>query len=1130
MHRKTKRYSLLLFLLAPLAVEAASLCSQPIAKVVSLQGKVNRQYPGNQAWEPVHPDDIFCPGETVRTQQWSRATLVLSNESLITLDQGSTLIFSEPKQDSAPWLLKLLEGVSYFRSRQPQQLDVQTPFINAVHEGTEFLVTVDSRQAQIAVFDGQVAATNAAGRIHIKKGYVGTASQNQPPRLQALTVTPTDAVQWALYYPPIIDHRHYTAADPVLASALAAYRLGDVQRALTLLDGVSIDTQNADVATLKASLLLTVGRVDQASASIEQGLRLHHDPSTLHALQAVIAVAKNRQDAALALARKAEALNPKSSVAKIALSYAYQSLFKIEDALAATRQATQLAPEDALAWARLAELQLSTGHREEALLAAQKAERLNPGLARTKTVLGFADLAQVDTESAKQAFEQALALDSSDPIARLGLGLTQIRKGALEAGTRELETAVNLDPNNAVSRSYLGKAYYELRNKNYAGTELSLAKEMDPKDPTPWFYDAILKQTTNRPVAALHDMQKAIELNDNRGVYRSSLLLDKDLAARSAAQGRIYNELGFQQSGLIEGWKSVNQDSGNYSAHRLLADNYAALPRHEIARVSELLQSQLLQPVNITPIQPNLAESNLFILNGLGPSDLSYNEFNPLFEYNRLTLQTSGVYAGNNTWGDNTTLSGLHDTVSFSLGQFHYETDGFRENNFLKKDLYNAFLQGQVTDKLNLQVEYRHEESQNGDLTLNFNLDNFFADFKEKNTVDSYRLGGRYEFNPHSSLIGSLVYQDVDANQHKIEPLVDTPLVQVNLDKELFHKRSGFISELQHRFASPHYTLLSGFGHIEQDTEDMHSGFAHVTRFGTALPPSPLNEEIYRADLTRTNLYHYATVNLIKNLSATLGLSADFYRNGSSRINPVNPKMGLVWSPTHATTFRAAAFRSLSITRTANQTIEPTQVAGFNQFFDDIDGTVAWRYGAGVDHKFSKQLVSGLEYSERKLYIPGFVPSVDRSEHVGRAYTYFTPHDWIAVGAEYFYETIKNPERPVSPSNVLSGGPFDSVETHRVPLSVSWFHPSGLAFKVKNSFVHQSGMFHDITLNDKTPGRSSFFIVDMSLSYRLPQRFGLISLGINNLFDDRIHFQNTGNDEPILAPGRILFSRINIAL
>ena len=178
-------------------------------------------------------------------------------------------------------------------------------------------------------------------------------------------------------------------------------------------------------------------------------------------------------------------------------------------------------------------------------------------------------------------------------------------------------------------------------------------------DPTPWFYDAIRKQTVNRPVEALHDLQKSIELNDNRAVYRSQLMLDDDLAARSASLGRIYRDIGFQQLALVEGWKSVNMAPDNYSAHRLLADTYSTLPRHEIARVSELLQSQLLQPINITPVQPQLAESNLFILEGAGPADLAFNEFNSLFNRNRLALQGSGIVGNNDTWGDELVQSGV---------------------------------------------------------------------------------------------------------------------------------------------------------------------------------------------------------------------------------------------------------------------------------------------------------------------------------------------------------------------------------------------------------------------------------------------------------------------------------------
>ena len=185
--------------------------------------------------------------------------------------------------------------------------------------------------------------------------------------------------------------------------------------------------------------------------------------------------------------------------------------------------------------------------------------------------------------------------------------------------------------------------YYEEKRGKIDGEEFAIAKELDPKDPTPWFYDAIAKQTTNRPVEALHDIQKAIELNDNRAVYRSKLQLDSDLAARSSSLARIYNDLGFQQRALAEGWNSVNTDPTNYSAHRFLADSYSVLPRHEIARVSELLVSQLLQPTNITPIQPQSAESNLYQISSQGPSSAGFNTYNPLFNRNQATVQASGM-------------------------------------------------------------------------------------------------------------------------------------------------------------------------------------------------------------------------------------------------------------------------------------------------------------------------------------------------------------------------------------------------------------------------------------------------------------------------------------------------------
>ena len=263
-------------------------------------------------------------------------------------------------------------------------------------------------------------------------------------------------------------------------------------------------------------------------------------------------------------------------------------------------------------------------------------------------------------------------------------------------------------------------------------TSLPRRRNSIQSDPTPHFYDAILKQTMNRPVEALQDMQTSISLNDNRAVYRSRLLLDQDLAARSASLGRIYNDIGFQPLAVVEGWKSINVDPSNFSAHRLLSDTYAALPRHEIARVSELLQSQLLQPINITPLQPHLSQNNLLLLGGEGPSTPSFNEFNPLFTRDRVTLQVSGLGGENSSLADEAILAGIWGPVSYSVGQFYYRTDGFRKNNELTQTVYSAFTQVSLTPQTSVLGEFQSNSTDFRDLMLRYFPNDFLNERTRK--------------------------------------------------------------------------------------------------------------------------------------------------------------------------------------------------------------------------------------------------------------------------------------------------------------------------------------------------------------------------------------------------------------
>ncbi len=1096
-----------LLLLSLLPFPTLSLAAEEcrvVAKVASVQGRAEVRRSGDSEWRPVGLNDVFCSGDMLRLREKSRASIVLSNETVIRIDQNTTITFSGIERREVS-LLDLIRGAVHFLSRVPRTLKVVTPYVNASVEGTEFLVRVESGRTFMSVFEGRVVASNGEGSLTLTDGQSAVAEEGRAPVLKVV-VKPRNAVQWALYYPPVMDFRQ----------------------------GVTEDERDPLYLTYRASLLLSVGRVDEATGYIERALYLAPDNVQAIALKSVIAVVQNDKERALLLARRAVDAGPESAAALIALSYAQQANFDLRGALKSLQRAVEAEPRNSLAWARLSEMWLSFGDVDKALDAAYRSVELNPALSRTHTVVGFACLAQAKVAEARAAFERAVELDQADPLARLGLGLVKIRQGYLKDGRREIEIAVSLDPNQSIIRSYLGKAYYEERREGFAAEQYGTAKELDPNDPTPFFYDAILKQSINRPVDALHDMQKAIELNDNRAVYRSRLLLDEDLAARSASIARIYSDLGFERLALVEGWKSVNSDPKNYSAHRLLADTYASQPRHEIARVSELLQSQLLQPLNITPVQPRLAESSLFIFDGAGPADLSFNEFNPLFNRNRAALQLSGVYGGNAITGDEVVASGVHDRFSLSAGQFHYETDGFRENNDLKEDIYNIYTQYNISHRMSIQAEFRYKDKENGDLSLNFDPDAYFPTRRERENARSIRLGFRYSMAPNSELIASAIHKNAEYD-FRVSTSEFAYGVPRTTEVSLNSKENGFLGEIQHLYnaGAGGFSLISGLGHFSSGVESRTVTTLSIPGQPDITPPPELEE----TDVRHTNLYAYSHIRYPGALIWTIGGSADFFDNGAIDRGQINPKLGLTWTLPTGTTLRGAVFRTLKRQLVSNQTIEPTQVAGFNQFFDDANGTDAWSYGAAVDQKFSPDVFSGAELSRRRLDVPFRMLTVSPTspepvienketewqEDVVRLYLYLTPLYWVAVSAEFQYEDFKRSPEYFGPEDI------ERLKTRRFPVAVSLFSRGGFTAVFKTTYVSQSGKFVDPVSLATYEAGDHFWVVDASVKYRLPKRYGIVSIGARNLLDEKFRFQDTDATNPSIYPERLIAAEITLA-
>jgi len=1084
----------------------AEACEEWVAKIVSMQGDVQALKSGEKEWQPVRFSNTFCIGDMLRVLELGRAAIILDNDAIIRLDQNTTIIFGTVKEEQT-FMLKLLNGVAHIFSRKPRSLEIITPFVNAGVEGTEFLINVDKDQAVVTVFEGQVQASNVAGSLTLTSGQSAITEAGQAPAFHTV-VRPRDAVQWALYYPPVL---HFLSGDfsggaesdwrNIVRNSIHFYMEGNLTQAFSSIEKVPEKIRDPRFFNYRAMLLLSVGRVDEARSDIEQSLNLEPGNSHALALLSIIAVVQNEKDKALGLARKAVAADPDSATPRIALSYALQANFQLEAALKSLQEAVKLAPENSLAWARLAELWLSFGNLDKALESAKEALKLNPDLARTQTVLGFAYLAQIKTRESIKAFEQAIKIEQAAPLPRLGLGLAKIREGDLKGGRQEIEIAASLDPNNSLIRSYLGKAYFEEKRDKKAAQQFAIAKELDPLDPTSFFYDAIRKQSINRPVEALHDLQESIELNDNRAIYRSRLLLDEDLAARSASLARIYNNLGFQQLALVEGWRSVTAAPDNFSAHRFLADSYAALPRHEIARVSELLQSQLLQPINITPVQPKLAEGRLFILNGAGPGDLSFNEFNSLFNRNRIAMQLSGVVGENDTRGNEVVLSGVYQNFSLSAGQFHYETDGFRKNNDQEQDIYNVFVQANLSYKTSVLAEFRAKDTEEGDLRLNFDPEDFYPELRGERKIRSIRTGLRHSFTPCSDIIATVIYIDFNSTF--------TPSPSATLTTDEY----SYMAEAQHLFSAELFNVTSGAGYFSSERHEEATS-------------------IFEVDTRHTNLYGYGQIHLLKSMTWTVGGSADFYDGYMGSQNQFNPKLGITWNPRPSTTLRAAAFRVLTRTLVSEQTLEPTQVAGFNQFFDDGEGTDSWRYGVAIDQKFTADLYGGVEISKRELEFevpppdlapppPPTVMENDWEEQLGRAYLYWTPNPFLALSAEYQYEKFDRQ------GEIVNG--IEHVKTHTIPLGINFFHPSGFSVMTEATYRDQEG---DFVPEFAMPysGSDQFWIVDASIGYRLPQRLGRITIGARNLFDTSFKFQDTDPVKPEIQPDRLLFVNFTLAL
>lgn len=1057
------------------------------AQIFSMSGRVEIAGARSESWASAQISQELKDGNLVRTLAASKAAILFSDGIIVRLNENTVFEVQQPSSSEQP--LSIQSGEGFFFSRKPRRFPtVNTPTVSAAVRGTEFNVRVAADgSSEVAVLDGHVLASNKYGEVEISGGELAKAVSGRAPT-KALIVSSGETVQWAVSVPPIL-------------------------------------SSDAQPDLIKAQEHLFNGQVALASSQLKQFLNSSTLTSKTRAqvlsLQAIIALVTNEKDHASTLILNARSVDPTSTSALMAASYLAQSRLDITQALDLVRQIVNREPTNRLARVRLAELLLATGNRKEATTLISQ---LGSSDARVSALSGFIELADNQYDQAARSFNRAIELNDALAIAYLGRGLAKIARADLEDGRRDLEKAAALDPLVSVYRSYLGKAYFEEEKESQAAHEYDRAISLDPLDPTPYLYRAYHNLSQNNVVGALGDVEDSISRNNNRAVYRSSLLLDKDAAVRSAGLAEVFSSLGFSRAAEIEAIKAISKDYSNYAAHRFLSDSYLTIDKAD-ARVSEGAITEILAPLSF-----NLLNSS--------SSVVSVNEYNALFDRNanRANLRFSGTSFHDNIVPE-AFVAGRTDQFGYVFGAQAGLMDGSRDNDFSHDYRFRAGLQYQPDSENRLvsSFNYLNKSAEDQDSII----------FDSKYEQHDVSLGYNSQLSPASNLLFQVTHRNTRNHLRVVEDrLVD---LEVLIEDELIEAEDGvFLDQLnQERIRD----LRAGIQYLYNGSvigvaAGVESYSARIRRteeseiitddFEIFDDAGIFLESIGEPNLDSQSVYFYPTWHLTNWLDVTTGIKYEHLELEQREFSPYFddtrvrtgwlPKLGAAISATDSLTFRMAYFESLrkAVFEDAGS-LEPTLVGGINQVYTDFSGTRSRNYGAGVDYKLAKSAYFGGEYIhrdviERDTYfgnlieIDGNEGIVTNSEAVlgdefelfydvdsVRGYYYQVLSDRFVLANDYFFSYLENTDE-FEP---------EKSQLHKIASSLRYFDPKGWFAFVTTTWREQDRN-GSLFVED---GNNDFWVVDAGVGYRFPKRHGSIQLKALNLFDNDFKYDQTDGVE-----------------
>ena len=1144
----------LLLCLSPFSATAQIVSSNLASQLLEISGKVEISLAADNAWRAAKANDLLRPGDRLRTGADSRAMLRLSDKSVIRIDQSTLLEIMPPAQPAGKSRFRLQVGALFFLNREkPADIEFDTPLATGAIRGTEFLLAVAQAggDTTLALYDGAVELRRGAETISLASGQQAVMRPGRPAAIGP-ALPARNLIQWTFYYPGVLNPSELQFNDTergTMANSLTAYRDGDLLGALAALPDAAL-VQSDSARAFRAGLKLAVGRVDDAEQLLA---RLPAEFPPARALREVIAATRFDPEPTQAPLER----EGRSSSEWLAHSYYLQSQSHLPEALVAARRAVERSGDFGFAWTRVAELEFSFAHRGAARKALAEARRLSPRNANVFVVEGFISLEEHNPHAALERFDKALTLDASLGQAWLGRSLAHEQLHDAEEGRRDLQAAAALEPQRSLFRSYLGKAFSQARDDALAEKDLRLARQFDPADPTPWLYSALHHQQVNQINDSVSELERSIELNDNRSIFRSRLLLDRDRAIRTADLAAIYDEAGLSEVSRLEASRSVSEDYANFSGHLFLARSLQAREdpnsydlRFETPRQSELLVANLLAPIGGANLSQLLSQQ----------AHLQY------FDPKPFGLSSLTEYSSRGDWDQSGTAFGTIGRFSYALDSQYLSHNGQRPNNDLEQTRYIFSASQQITPNDSVYAQVGLFKSESGDVAQHYDPTNANLGLRVKEKQEpTFYAGYHHEWSPglHTLfLVGHL--RDHLALTSSDPGILFLPqsggsIIDIGLQP---YRRLSFESEfdltsvdLQQIWEIQHHAVIFGARY-------QHGSVDNTASLEPLLPSPPIGEPA-QLDLERISGYAYYQFRPISRLRLTGGVSYDEVTvpqnadlpplsDGEMKRSLLAPKAAIEFEPWRGGHLRGAYTRSLGGLYFDNSVrLEPTQLAGFTTAYrslipESVDGLVPGTkfetWGAGFEQSFPSSTYVGVEgdilesHGERgygAVSNLGFPPKVPDTAAVTRQTLKFREravsaylnqlvgHNW-SLGANYTLSEAKRdssfPDVPASAPSLphFAQGQEPLLGQQRavlghLQLSAIFNHPAGFFGQWHSGYFHQSNFHYQPSL-----AGDSFWQHDLFIGYRFPHRLAELRFGILNLTDQdyRLNPLNLQNELP----------------